>query len=374
MPKHYLPPLLLLGLVGFAQGQNSSALINEALDKIVELDLDATLPQALKNIEDKTGVPIRVTRRAYDMLPWGEQTKLTAKISQQTLRNSLSAITQKLGLRFTVTDQEVLIEPLPALARLAERAKADELKIIDLLASTPYPQAGRDQTLFDIAATLDAQFVAMGGSPSPSLENRTEASDSVVIKTFKGQSMLDVLEEVHKQTRHTWYPWGLGVIIRPKEELIRTLLDKPVSARFAGVDVAQVLTELSRRSGVDFTIEPGAVQRIPPESRTLKLVLENVSVRQALESICGFTGLGYVANDSGVYIWNSTSVQTPSSNRVTTIMTIDGVQVLLPENELPSDVKQYLQAKRQKAIETLRQQMKQEGFEPTTRPATNPDL
>jgi hypothetical protein len=185
--------------------------------------------------------------------------------------------------------------------------------------------------------------------------------------------MLDVLEEVHKQTRNTWYPWGLGVIIRPKEELVRTLLDKPVSARFSGVDVAQVLTELSRRSGVDFSIEPGAVQRIPPEARTIKLVLENVSVRQALESICGFTGLGYVANDSGVYIWNSTSTPSPSSNRVTTIMTIDGVQVLLPENELPSDVQQYLKSKRQKAIEILRQQMKQEGFEPATRP-TNPDL
>lgn len=371
MPQRFLSFLVILALCGFVQAQSSSALIHEALDKIVDLDLDATLPQALKKIEDKTGVPIRVTRQTYDMLPWGEQTKLTAKISQQTLRNSLSAITQKMGLRFTVTDQEVLIEPLPALTRLAERAKADELKMIDLLASTPYPQAGRDQTLSEIAETLDEQFVSMAGSPS--LENRTEAADSVVIKTFKGQSMLEVLEEVHKQTRNTWYPWGLGVVIRPKEELIRTLLDKPVSARFAGVDVAQVLTELSRRSGVDFTIEPGAVQRIPPESRTIKLVLENVSINQALESICGFTGLGYVVNDSGVYIWNSTFSQIPSSNRVTTIMTIDGVQVLLPENELPSDVKQYLQSKRQKAIELLRQQMKQEGFEPTTRPA-NPDL
>jgi hypothetical protein len=356
-----------------AQAQNSSALINEALDKIVELDLDTTLPQALKNIEDKTGVPIRATRATYDMLPWGEQTKLTAKISQQTLRNSLAAITQKLGLKFTVGDQEVLIEPLPALARLAERAKADELAIVDLLASTPYPNAGRDQTLQEVAAAVDAHFVSLGGDKPRTLENRTDNAASIVVKTFKGQTMLDVLEEIHKQTRNTWYPWGPGVVIRPKEELIRTLLEKPVSARFAGVDVAQVLTELSRRSGVDFTVEPGAVQRIPQESRTIKLTLENVSVRQALESISGFTGLGYVINESGVYIWNPASTVTRRPDRVVTIMTIDGVQVLLPENELPPDVKEYLTTKRQKAIDTLREQMKKDGFQPTTKPA-NEDL
>ncbi len=365
--------LMSLVLSSIASAQNSSALINEAMDKIVELDLDTTLPQALKSIEDKTGVPIRATRQAYDVLPWGEGTKLTAKISQQTLRNSLAAITQKLGLRFTVADQEVVIEPLPALTRLAQRAKAEELGVIDLLASTPFKDAGKDVSLQDIAATIEQHFVSVGEGKPYAIENRAEGSASVIVKTFKGQSMLDVLEEVHKQTRATWYPWGRGLVIRSKEDHIRTLLDRPVTMRFAGVDVAQVLTELSRRSGVDFTIEPGAVQRIPIESRTIKLTLENVSIRQAMESISGFTGLGYVTNESGVYIWNPSGVQTRRPDRVTTIMTIDGVQVLLPDNELPPDVQAYLQAKRKKAVETLREQMKAEGFKPTTQP-TSPDL
>jgi hypothetical protein len=137
--------------------------------------------------------------------------------------------------------------------------------------------------------------------------------------------------------------------------------------------VAQVLTELSIRSGVDFAIEPGAIQRIPAESRTIKLILENVSTRQALESISGFTGLGYVSNESGVYIWNPASTVARRPDRVTTIMTIDGVQVLLPDSDLPADVRAFLQAKREKAITTLREQMNKEGFKPTTQP-TSPDL
>lgn len=369
-----LPVLLVaLFLTSVVHAQNSSALINEALDKIVELDLDTTLPQAIRSIEDKTGVPIRVSRAAYDVLPWGEQTKLTAKISQQTLRNSLSAITQKLGLRYIVGDQEVLVEPLAALSRLGKRATADELAVIDLLASTPFKDAGRDQLLSDIASTVEAQFASAGGDNPYTIENRADNAASSSIKTFKNQTMLDVLEEVHKQSRATWYPWGRGVVIRSKEDHVRTLLDKPVTLRFAGVDVAQVLTELSNRSGVSFTVEPGAIQRIPIESRTIKLILENVSTRQALESISGFTGLGYVSNESGVYIWNPASTVQRRPDRVTTIMTIDGVQVLLPDSDLPSDVRAFLQAKREKAIESLRQQMLKEGFKPTTQPVS-PDL
>jgi hypothetical protein len=344
---------------------SSSALINEALDKIVELDLDTTLPQAIKSIEEKTGVPLRVSRGAYDMLPWGEQTKLTAKISQQTLRNALAAIAQKLGLRFTVGDQEVLIEPLPALARLGRRSTVDELAIIDALASTPFADAAKPATVGDLLAAVARQVddAKLGFA----IENRAPDADASV-KTFRGQSLLDALEEVHKQSRATWYPWGKSIVVLPREDHVRQLLDRPITMRFAGVDVAQVLTELSRRSGVEFTIEPGAVQRIPVESRTIKLILENVSARQALESISGFTGLGYVANDAGVYIWNPAAAPARRADRVTTIMTVDGVQVLLPESELPPDVQQYLKAKRDRAIETLRDQMKKEGFTPTTQP------
>src|SRR5579871_3524697 len=98
-----LPTLLSLLVLspGFAQQQKSnptSALINEALDKNVSLSVNDVLPSVLKSIEEKTGVRISATDSVYELLPWGEQTNLSAKLENQTLRNALTAICQKLGL------------------------------------------------------------------------------------------------------------------------------------------------------------------------------------------------------------------------------------------------------------------------------------
>ncbi|MBC7784664.1 MAG: hypothetical protein H7144_12570 [Burkholderiales bacterium] len=376
--KLMMPSLLLLcasfcALLAPARNslaQNSSALINEALDKLVELDVDTPLPQALQSIESKTGVPVRASRAVYDTLPWGEQTKLTAKISGKTLRDSLSAITLKLGLRFVVTEQTVDIEPLAPLVRIGRRSTVEELGAIDWLASTPFKTTRPEMSLTDMVASIDQSMA--GAKSTLVLENRADlgvGAASPMVKVFKNQTLYDVLEEVHKQTRATWYPWGKSIVIVPKEDHVRTLLNKQVTIRFAGVDVAQVLTELARRSGVEFTVEPGAVQRIPPESRVIKLILENVTTRQALESISGFTGLGYVANENGVYIWNpSASPVSRRADRTVTIITVDGIQVLIPESEIPPDVSQYLKSKREKGIESIREQMKKEGYKPTTQP------
>ncbi len=376
MRSRMIPAVMVLAMASAATAQNSSALINEQLDRLVELNLDTTLPQALKTIEDRSGgVPIRAGKNVYDILPWGEQTKLTAKISGKTLRDSLTAITLKLGLRYVVNENTVDIEPLPSLVRIGRRSTVDELGAIDLLSSMQLKTTRTEMSLNDLVAAIDHDLAE--SKSGYVIENRADlggGTASPVVKLYKGQTLLDLLEEVVKQTRATWYPWGKSIVIITKEDHIRTLLNKTVTIRFAGVDVAQVLTELSRRSGVEFTVEPGAVQRIPAESRVIKLILENVSVKQALESISGFTGLGYVANENGVYIWNPSQTTAPKRpDKTVTIMTIDGTQVLIPENEVPADVLQYLKSKREKAIETLREQMKKEGFKPTTQPA-NPDL
>ncbi|HEY0009683.1 MAG TPA: hypothetical protein VGB55_13225 [Tepidisphaeraceae bacterium] len=373
----FKPALLtLLFLTAASQGQSTSALINESMDKIVDLNLDATLPQAMKGIEDQTAVPIRVSRAVYDALPWGDQTKLTAKISNQTLRNSLTAITGKLGLYYTIGDEAVELQPMAALVRIGRRSTVEELNAIDTLSSTPFKAPEAVSNIHEAVRGINAQLaeakvgLAVEDRVSETSGGFVRASPSM--KAFKGQSLLEVLEEIHRQTGGTWYPWGRSVVIVPKEDHVRMLLDRPITLRFAGVDVSQVLSELSRRSGVPFTVEPGAVQRILPESRTIKLVLENVSTRQALESISGFTGLGYLASENGVYIWNPAA--SPTARRADRVMAIikleDGTELLLPESEVPADLKQFIEKRKQRAIEQMREQMKKEGFKPT--PTTQP--
>jgi hypothetical protein len=91
-------------------------------------------------------------------------------------------------------------------------------------------------------------------------------------------------------------------VIVSREEQIRAQLTKTLSARYNGVDVSQVLLELSQRAGVDFTVDPGAYEKIPHEFRNIQLMLDNASVQQALESISGYTGLGFDITDKGVHV------------------------------------------------------------------------
>jgi hypothetical protein len=263
---------------GMVSGQSTSALINEKLDRLVEINVDTTLPQAVDAIKDKTAVPIVVTRGAYDALPWGEQTKLTTKISDRTLRDALTAIVQTLGLTFRVEGESLLIEPQPALVRLGTRATVQDLNLLSALATNTLGGVAGNATVADLLARIDTRLQEL--KLPFAIENRAgEALGGAAVQIPRDATLLAAIEAVVAQSRATWYPWQNSVLVVPKEDHVRMLLDKTITMRFNGVDVSQVLTELSRRSGVAITVEPGAVQRVPAESRTIKLVLENVSVR-----------------------------------------------------------------------------------------------
>src|SRR6476659_2117682 len=87
MPRP-LPTLLLLVALSFAAWVNAapdtSALINEALDQPVKLELNTVLPKAMATIGDKTSVKIEADPAVWELLPWGEQTNIKAKIENQT--------------------------------------------------------------------------------------------------------------------------------------------------------------------------------------------------------------------------------------------------------------------------------------------------
>src|SRR6266545_2427984 len=115
--------LLLISSIAVT-AQNSSGLISEALDKQFNFIIAAKtpLPQIMKSIADQTGVRIEATPDVWDLLPWGEQTAIAAKIENQTLRQALEAMSRKIGLTFEVRDEAVELRPMPALKRIGRRA------------------------------------------------------------------------------------------------------------------------------------------------------------------------------------------------------------------------------------------------------------
>jgi hypothetical protein len=379
--------IALLALVlspAFSRAQNSAALINEALDKQVELDVHENLPGALRVIESKTGVPFKVDPAVYELLPWGENTDINiVKIKNQTLRQALTAITRKLGLTFSLGDEAVLVEPLSALRRCPRRATVQELRALDYLAGTPMPVAA-DTKVKTILDVIDGQFMKSNAAfaVEKHLQGDPRNPIEMVIDLPRNGTMLDALEAIAKQTPATWYPWDRNVVVVPKETHVRDLLSmRKVTIPYAGADVAQVLEDLRRRSGVEFTIEPGALQKVPPEFRRLSVIWDNVSIAQALESIKGVTGLNYAVTESGITITHPGAAQPAgggggaAADPVVAQLTLDnGMVVFIRDSQVPTDLKPYLRHRAQKGLDELRQMARQEKFPlaPATQPATPP--
>jgi hypothetical protein len=373
--------------------RDSSALINEALDKPVDVQLKTTLPSALQEIKNRTGVPIELAPGALDLLPWGEETHIDIKASNQTLRQAISAIARKLGLIYVLTPEAVELRPMPALQRLGRRATVDELGVLDLLASNPLqgaagaaanakPPAGSGaqgrQTIKQVLEAVDQRLIEL---KSPfAVEYRAGTSgvkDNQPISVPRNATIGEALDAVAKETPLAWGPWGHSVLVKPKEAWVRDQLEKPITRRFVAMDIGQVLSELADYSGVDFTIEPGSLQKVSPQARTMTLELENRSVQQVLELIAGFTGLNWTANEKGVYVWNPSNgpgAGGGSGDPVVAILPLAdrGIEIMIRQSEVPDDLKQYIRHRKAKAIDELKQQMKAEGFVPTTQPSTKP--
>src|SRR5947208_17144473 len=136
--RSLISALILFSISAAAFAQDTSALINEQLDRpVAKLDLNGPLPQVMNTIGEQTGVRLEASSAVWDLLPAGQGTIINAKIENHTLRQALEAITRKLGLTFVLKEQSVELRPMPALRRLGKRATIQELKALDVRTSTP---------------------------------------------------------------------------------------------------------------------------------------------------------------------------------------------------------------------------------------------
>jgi hypothetical protein len=370
--------IAFLGFVVPTHGDDeTSALINQQLDKQIKLTLDDLLPQAVDKITEQTGVPVKADPSVWELLPWGRDTNIKAKIENQTLREALDAMTRKLGLKWEVRDNAVMIEPMRALRRLARRATIQELGCLDALMGLQFDQAGT----FTIKQLLDAVDAKLAAGKFPYVVERPSADTvpmDAKVEIPRNCTLMHGLEKMATDTPVTWYPWSKSVVVLSKQDEIRRQLSHTISARYNGTDVGHVLSDLSQKAGVPFNIEAGAIAAIPPESRDIRLVLDDYSIQSALENIGSITGLEFTIKDEGVYLWNQSTSPT-HRDRALLMMPLAGTNtsVLITESEVPADIRQYIQQKKLQYFDDIREKMKAEGFKPTTSvsgspPATQP--
>ncbi len=359
---------------GEAPAISTSALINKALDDQVKLTINDVLPRAMEAISRQTSVRIEADPAVWDLLPWGQDTNVNARIENKTLREALTLITQKLGLTWALQDESIQIQPMPALRRLARRADLSELKQLDLLAGSPLDPKGETKGPLPLRQVLDMVDARLADMKSPfAIENRSGESvrQDVQINIVRGATLLDALEAVASDSSATWYPWGRSVMVVTRENRVRAMLSRTIDKRYSGADALQVLLDLSRRSGVPFDIASGSVQQIPQESRSFHANVENATCLQVLDALCAATGLSYTVKDNGVVIANNSAAGVPTARDpvIGSLQTEVGIQVFLRAADLPPDVREYLKSKTASEIEKIRAHMDDEGFHPTTKPA-----
>jgi hypothetical protein len=238
-------------------------------------------------------------------------TTFHAEFHHETLRQALSAICQKLGLQYELQDQAVQLHLLPPLQRLGRRCTVDELQSLDFLASTPLQARQTNFTADQLLATVDSKLE----KSAYAIENRAfDPQDKTPVNVSRHATLLDALEEISLQTNSTWYPWGDSLVVLKKADQIRLQLSKRITLRFDGQDIGfralRSIQPQRRRLPNPTRLPP----KNPPAFRTVRLVLENATIEQALESIAGFTGLGYSITDQGVSLFTATPATASTQN------------------------------------------------------------
>src|SRR5687768_3434174 len=154
--------VILSTFVSLAHAQNAqdtSALINKALDEQTKLDFSKPkpLPEKMQEITTATGVQLEAHPAVWELLPWGRDTIVGIRIENMTLREALNVITRRLGLMPVLRDEFVEIVPMPGLRRLGQRASIQEINALNLLASTPLNLNTTQPTIRQLLDAIDAK-------------------------------------------------------------------------------------------------------------------------------------------------------------------------------------------------------------------------
>ncbi len=350
-------------LVGLSAPALASVDVQKALDRPVDLEVSETpVGEVFLRLTEKTGVPFDVDPYALELLPYGEQTRLTVSMKNVTLRKALPAMLGSLSLQWSVEGDRIHVYPGEALARIGRRVSYDELATLQKLRTgklTPPAQG----------ASVIEQLRAISGNPNLDLSfamvtDRQAALDRAAA-VLPGTAM-DFLDALVANRPWAWYLWGDEVRIVTGEQQVRRQLDRQVSLRYRGAKLSEVLLDLARQGRIPLEMEPGVLQMVPADAReSFNLVMADASIAEALQVISGATGLAFEVTHEGVRVEASDALTTQTQGNgerrrspFFVRMSLPGpegvtIDIFLRSDELPDEVVQRILAEKQKLIEAL---------------------
>ena len=281
-----------------------------------------------------------------DLLPWGRQTKLTdVSITNASLREALPQILDPLGMTYELRDNGIAVVATRPLKRINRRATWDELKLLQQCRETQYSP--------ESFAALRIQYRITKKVDAPSLLRRQ-------LEQAGRGSLAQILEAATGSLGWVWFPDQDRIVIRSAEAQMANQLSRHVTLRYEKAPLSRILLALADKADVPLLLEPGVMLKLPhATAQSFTLLIENTSIRQALNLISAETGLKYEMRRDELYIGLAEDFQSPGttsapasaaarrSNYVCriTIPSEDGTysyDVLVRDDELPNDVLDYL--------------------------------
>lgn len=325
-------------LCGVAQAQTTRDLIEQALDQpVAQLEIrDQPIAAALSQIDRKTGLQFTLDPAVADLLPYGQQTRVTIEIRNLAVRAAMRSVLDGLGLEMEVQRDRIVLVPAPVLIRLSRRLVVAETQVLQRLSQGSWEQ--------------------LKESDRPALEFRIDPVTQPLkalqqaLAQVQGVSGLRQLESATQTLHWVWRPEGERIIVERQRDDFRRRLEFPIDISFARAALDGVIVDLGQRVGVPMLFEPGVLKRVEARDRAVDLIQRQTSVLQVLERICGNTGLRYEITDEGVRFAPAQPTSQPSAGgeapwtRVS-VEVEDGlrVDVLMRLDQLRPDIRQKVE-------------------------------
>ncbi|MEK6642375.1 MAG: STN domain-containing protein [Planctomycetota bacterium] len=365
-----LGSVLLCTAPAFAQPADLGAKLDAKLDTVAIHGME--IEAIFADLGKQAGVEIVLDEDAVECLPWGKQTRLSdVSITNASLRSALSQILDALGLKFTIRENKLVVTAGEPLQRLRRRPTWDELKLLRQLNEKDYAP--------DSFAGLKIQYRITSKVDAKSMLQRQ------LDLSGKG-AVADMLETATASLNWVWFVEEDHVVIRSMEAQIANKLSRQISVRYSNVPLSQILTELAEKADVLISFEPGMMMKLPTSTaQSYTLLLQSVSIRQAVELICAETGLKYEIRTEGIHMALSDAATADPAKVATTataprtspyaaklsVPSADGgytLEFLVRTDELPPDI---LEARGQMLQELIQKVRKEIAPTATQPPAQN---
>ena len=327
---------------------------------------DAEIADALADLGKQVGLSVTLDDRALELLPWGKQTKLAqVNVSNASLREILPQLLGPLGMTYETRDGGIVVIPTEPIKRLNRRLTWGDLKLLKQAAESEF--SPENFAIFKVQYRITSKIDA-----AKMLEHQ-------LARSGRG-TVAEMLETATGALGWIWFPEDDHIVIRTGQAQIASLLSRRVTARYANVPLAQILTDLAEKAGVALTMEPGMMTKLPPSTaQSYTLGLQSWTIRQALELISAETGMKYEITRDGINVGLSEAVAdvgkpgaVPRVSPYVAKLVVPGMdgsysmEFLIRSEDLPQDILDY----REQIMGDFIQKVRRELAPPNEPPGT----